>query len=113
MQDENGNQELDDDAGWRHCGNDYASDMDSDSLCLNGLLIHTNDFFQGAAASGLYYAKVYVAGKIGEIMLPYITSKVGSPDIAGMMASPLCPDVLCPSTCTLKVSEISLLTKEC
>ena len=69
---------------------------------------------------GKYIIKVSMMGIINETsILPYgmvgKDCETGMPSLPkyGQVESPKCPDILCEHTCPLKLSEISLLTKDC
>lgn len=110
-EDVNGNQELDseDVCCWRQCGNDFTVEDDE---CMDGLMIWTSSFLHGSTP-GIYFLQLYVSGEPGVTELPYLAKKEGAPTQGGIMESPVCPQVLCPATCPLKVSKITLYTKEC
>jgi len=111
----NGKYELqfDDKHNFRACGNNFVAreGYEDPVLCMRGLQIKTGHGYD----SGSYIVKVFVRGNVGDTILPYgMFGGKGKGEVEyGKVTSPMCPDVMCPATCPLKLSEISLYTQEC
>jgi len=104
---------VDSKGNFRACGNNFVTreGYEDPITCMQGLQIKIGHGFDIAT----YIVKIFVRGKVEATMLTYgMFGGKGTGDREyGKVLSPKCPNVMCPATCPLKLSEISLYTQEC
>jgi len=93
------------------CGNDFVLDTEDKFLCVQGLMIMGGIIWQ----PGKYIIKIKMFGYIKETTMLPCRMFSGREDKTayGEVESPVCPDMLCPATCPLKLNEITLYTEDC
>ena len=100
---------------FRKCGNDFVK-LDS-FLLMEGVMFYSGTW-TGKKGAGNYVVKLQLNGFADTTPLQYgmlgydLVARKVSKQYSEVM-SPKCPNVLCPATCPLKLSEISLQTQDC